>query len=161
MIRVPLSEGLFAVVDDEDSWTADYVWHPARRGKMVYAARHVRRPDGSWTKEYLHRAIAHAAPGVRVDHRDRDGLNCRRGNLRLASHAQNEQNRGSNRNNTSGFKGVTWYRRHRRWKAQIDANGIHRHLGYFERAEDAARAYDAAARELHGLFACLNFPEAV
>jgi hypothetical protein len=60
---------------------------------------------------------------------------------------------------TSGFKGVTWFKRDSKWMAQIGINGKNRYLGYYETAEQAARAYDIAARELHGEFATLNFPQ--
>lgn len=60
--------------------------------------------------------------------------------------------------NKSGFRGVHWATRRGRWQAQITNSGVHRHLGYFETSEEAARAYDVAALSLHGAFAQLNFP---
>lgn len=159
MTRLPLSRGLTAIVDDRDAWAASFTWHAAARGRVVYAARHVVASSGARTKRYLHREILAAPPGVEVDHLNLDGLDCRRENLRLADHAENKWNRGRNRNNTSGFKGVSWSARRRRWVAQIVANGTTTQLGYFDTVEAAARAYDAAARVLHREFARLNLPE--
>lgn len=70
-------------------------------------------------------------------------------------------NRSRQSNNTSGFIGVSWFKPHGRWMARITFRGVQRFLGYYDTAEDAARARDAAAIELHGIeFARLNFPVA-
>lgn len=99
-----------------------------------------------------------APSGVQIDHRDNDGLNCRKYNLRSATPSQNQQNRKANKNPT-GFKGVDfhpWLLR-KRYSARIKLNGHRVFLGYHLTAEEAARAYDTKARELFGEFACLNF----
>lgn len=109
----------------------------------------------------LHRAVYGAVePGVQIDHQNRDRLDCRRSNLRVASRSQNLANRGAQANNTSGFKGVRREKRTGRWVGRI--GGIHGslHLGTFDTPEAAARAYDKAARERWGEYACCNFSEA-
>ena len=78
--------------------------------------------------------------------------------LRLASHAENTRYRRNHRNNTSGFRGVSFHRAGDKWQAQIRVDGRLTHIGYFATAEDAARAYDDAARKHYGEFARLNFP---
>ncbi len=97
---------------------------------------------------------------MKVDHWDGDGLNCRRGNLRAATHAQNLYNRGPQQNNKSGYKGVSWSRNAKKWWAHIQVDKKVIHLGYFDVAEQAARAYDVGALKYHGSFAKTNFVEA-
>lgn len=94
-----------------------------------------------------------------VDHHNGNGLDNRRQNLRSANHFQNMRNVGKHKNNTSGFKGVSL--NGKKWGVRITApSGQYLHLGQFTDKLEAARAYDTAARELHGQFARLNFPEA-
>lgn len=95
--------------------------------------------------------------GRDVDHRDGDKLNNRRENLRKCTPTQNAWNQRRRRTNRSGFKGVDRYV-DGRWRARIKAHGVTTFLGYFPTADEAARAYDAAARVQHGEFARLNFP---
>ena len=88
-----------------------------------------------------------------IDHRDGDPFNNRLSNLRLATHANNAANRARLRNNTSGFKGVSFDRRRSVWMAQITKNGRRYFIGRYPTAEDAHAAYVAKARELFGEFA--------
>lgn len=116
-----------------------------------YAARVERgRRGGKQIK--MHRQITNASIGVLVDHRDTNGLNNQRYNLRLATQAQNLRNRGKNINNTTGFKGVTFCKTTGRFRAQIKVDYKMIHLGRFSKVEDAAKAYAAAAAKLHGEF---------
>jgi hypothetical protein len=96
--------------------------------------------------------------GGDVDHVDRDRLNNDLSNLREVTSRENRLNSGMPRNNTSGFRGVCWCKAKQKWFAQIYYEGKKLHLGYFTSKEEAARAYDAAAKELNGEFAQLNFP---
>jgi hypothetical protein len=106
----------------------------------------------------MHRIIMNAPAGTIVDHRDRNGLNNTRKNLRFATRTQNNCNvRRKTETKTSKYKGVSFVPKTQKWRAQIKYNGISKHLGYFENEEDAARAYDEAAKEYHGEFAVLNF----
>ena len=97
-------------------------------------------------------------PPSHVDHINGDRSDNRISNLRLCSQLQNNQNKSLATNNKSGFKGV-FYRAHsRKYQALITVNGIQKYLGRYERAEDAARVYDAACIEFFGAYAKPNFP---
>jgi hypothetical protein len=106
----------------------------------------------------MHRQILGAPPGQQVDHINGDTLDNRRVNLRLATHGQNQHNRGKYRNNKSGYKGVSWDKAAGKWRAQIKFNNKKYNLGRYHDPIEAALAYDAAAIRLHGAFARLNFP---
>jgi hypothetical protein len=94
-----------------------------------------------------------------VDHWNHDTLDNRRGNLRGCSHAENMRNQKIHSSSKSGLKGVWWNKIRSKWQAQIEVGGIKKHLGLFLSSQDAARAYDTAAKEFHGEFAHLNFPD--
>ena len=95
--------------------------------------------------------------GLEIDHKNGQRHDNRISNLRLATHRQNMANSRSRQNNTSGFKGVSLFKPTGRWMAYIVVNYKRIYLGYFSHAEDAARAYDDAAREHFGEFARTNF----
>lgn len=92
-------------------------------------------------------------PNSEMDHRDGNKLNNRWDNLRLANSSQNQCNRRKSKSNTSGFKGVYWNKRHRKWRAKIGVFGKQKYLGFFKTPEAAFEAYKSAALELHGEFA--------
>lgn len=159
MREIPLSRGLVAIVDDEDFERFGALrWHAHESAPgLFYAMRGVGvRPNHR--KVYLHREIMDAERGVAVDHVNGNRLDCRRSNLRLCTLTQNQGNRVRNRRSSSRFKGVS-LEHTGRWRAAITFQRQLRRLGSFVREEDAARAYDASARECFGQFARLNFPE--
>lgn len=92
-----------------------------------------------------------------VDHKDGNGLNNQRSNLRTATRAQNARNRRIRTDNTSGFKGVTWRKDLGKWNAFIEIKTKRIHLGYFTDPMEAACAYDMAAVKYFGEFAHCNF----
>lgn len=95
-------------------------------------------------------------PDAGIDHRDGNPSNNKFYNLRPATQVENMHNTSAQKNNTSGFKGVTWHRQRRKWAAQAYIEGKHIHIGLFKNKEDAARAYNHAIKYLHGEFARPN-----
>lgn len=151
---IPLTQGLVALVDEEDyDIVRVHKWLAHRDGRTFYAERAVAREGGRQRTVRLHTFLT---GWPLVDHRNGDGLDNRRANLRPATKSQNSANRPIGRNNSSGFKGVD--RNKGQWRAQIRVSGTKFHLGYFDSAEAAAGAYDLAAVEAFGEFATLNFP---
>lgn len=147
--------GLFARVDPGDAHiVAPYHWWPQKNGHCFYAH----------SSHYGHRVSMHRLIlGVvvttdHVDHINHDGLDNRRSNLRITSRLQNRFNQRGRFHTTSSYKGVCWHSGHNRWHAKIKIHQHVRHLGYFPDEIAAACAYDAAARELFGEHAYLNFP---
>lgn len=157
MKTIELSQGKVAVVDDEDfEWLSQWKWCAVRNHHTFYAIRKERLADGKRQTVRMHREIMNVEAGIKVDHKDGDGLNNTRNNLRAATNQQNLWNRLLPSHNTSGYKGI--YRVKSKWRAEIKVNGTKKSLGYFSSAEEAARQYDVVAKELHGEFARLNFP---
>lgn len=163
MKEIKLTKGFVALVDDRDyAELSRHKWQAQENGRRVYATRNGHRlgDDGKRirTKVYMHREIMGNAL-FHVDHRDGDGLNNQRSNLRLATRTENQGNVKIRSSNTSGYRGVSWEANARKWRAGIGRNGKRSYIGLFSSAEDAARAYDDAARQYFGEFATLNFPE--
>lgn len=151
--RVPLSQGLFALIDSADAdLVGKYNWC-VRQGKWGPYAMRAKKIGGIKHYIYLHRFIMRPADGLMVDHKNRDGLDNRRCNLRICTASQNNGNKTIQKNNTSGFKGVTWSKANRRWVAQIVVNKKNIYLGSSANAEIAAELYRKAAAEFHGEFA--------
>lgn len=159
---VPLTRGYVTIVDAEDyEEVSRYKWCAAKRPPTVtpYAVRTLRNA-GHKTNVALHRVLLDITdPRIQVDHINGNGLDNRRINLRLATASENQWNRRRRAVNASGFKGVTLERRWGRWRARIRVHKRERSLGHYDTPEAAARAYDEAARRLHGEYAALNFPQ--
>lgn len=144
---ITLTKGREAVIDaDNVPLVAGYNW---RLGKGGYAIRSY-RSRGKQFVVYMHREIINCQPGYEVDHVDGDGTNNLRENLRAATKAQNAYNVGPRANNTSGFKGVTFFKPMKKWRSMIMANGKRHYLGYFATPDEAAAAYAQASAALHG-----------
>jgi len=161
--RIPLTQGLYALVDPEDyARLARHKWHATRGRTTFYAQRKVWDPvTRSEVTIKMHRQILRIGDGLFVDHVSRNGLDNRKANLRSATPAQNACNRAraGRSGGHSAYRGVTWHKAMRQWFARIGVKGRTIPLGYFDDEIDAALAYDEAARRHHGPFATLNFPE--
>jgi len=149
---IPLARGLVALIDEADApLLLQWKWHIAGPG---YASTRM-VTGGRRRQVYMHRLLLDAQPGQIVDHIDGNRLNNTRANLRLVTRSQNQWNR-RRQHNRSGYKGVSWHRRKQKWYARIQVFGTRRFLGYFDTAQEAAVAYDAAAASLHGEYARHN-----
>lgn len=147
-----LTQGKVAIVDAVDyEYLSQWRWHASKRGQTFYAGHNI-KTNGRRTAIYMHQLIA----GKGADHRDGDGLNNTRDNLRLATHQQNMSNQRVRKDNRSGYKGVAWHKPCKKWHARIHFNGKRISLGYFAVIEEAALAYNEAAKQLFGEFARLN-----
>jgi len=127
-----------------------YKWYVNSAG---YATRDVGK-RGARERIYLHVAIAEhlgLPTEHEIDHVNENKSDCRAENLRPATKSQNMCNRGAQKNNTSGYKGVTWNTQCDKWMMQIQANGKRRSSLHATK-EEAAEAYAKAAAELHGDF---------
>jgi hypothetical protein len=105
----------------------------------------------------MHRFIMGAKSGIQVDHENNNSLDNRRKNLRFATNAQNARNRGKQKNNASGYKGVYWEPGRNKWMVQISTGKRRITIGRFDDVIEAAREYDKAAKRYHGEFANTNF----
>lgn len=156
---IQLTRGLNTLIDEADfPELSKTCWNAVASDHLFYAVRNFQR-KGRWSHVLLHYAVfGEIPPGHQVDHRNRDNLDNRRDNLRLATPSSNKANcRKRHREGgvASKFKGVLagW---NGKWKARITKDGVQTHLGVFTSETDAARAYDAAAIEKFGEFATTN-----
>ena len=156
---LPLTQGKVAIVDAEDfDRFKKYKWHISKSSRTFYASRNKNRKI-CHKELYMHRLIINVPPGMFVDHINHNGLDNRRKNLRLCTAQQNARNNRPQRRASSKYKGVSWRKDGKVFRAQIWHNAKSINLGRFKNEIDAARAYDKKARELFGQFAYLNFPE--
>lgn len=161
MIRIPLTRGYFATIDDIDSDLAALKWYAFVAKKKVYAARKIKRNRVTQTI-FMHKTIMermhgeHLPVGLEVDHMNSNGLDNSRQNLRLATKQEQRRNSLRRSDNTSGYKGVIYIKDRNRWFACIHMDGKPIGLGEHPTAELAAIAYNHAALKYFGEFASFN-----
>lgn len=150
MKEIPLTQGKVAIVDDEDF---DELMKVRWRFSGGYARRTRTIAFRKQVSSLMHREILGVTDSnIKVDHIDGNTLDNRKSNLRICTDCQNKCNRPEQKNNASGYKGVSKMR-NARWRAEISYQGKCRYLGVFMSPEEAHAAYAAAAREIHGEFA--------
>jgi len=148
---IPLGDGLYAYVDGADfEWLNQWTW----RVHGGYAARHVKRKV-----IFMHREIMKPPKGKIVDHVNGNKFDNTRANLRNITPQENQHNRRKQRGASSIYKGVTYYKAGRCWRASLSCGKECYYLGQFETEVEAARAYDYKAVQVFGEFARPNFPD--
>lgn len=158
MKEIKLTQGQFALVDDEDY---DRL---VAMGKWVlnngYAAiiKSFKNEHGKRTSKaiYMHRVVAKDINAPMIDHIDQCRVNNQKHNLRGCDFHKNGANSKKQSNNTSGYKGVHWDKRKNKWRAMIGFEMKLKHIGHYEDIKEAASAYNQAALNLFGEFAKLN-----
>lgn len=158
MKEIQLTQGMVALVDDTDyEWLNQFSWCFKDAKSSGYAHRGIRLKSGRWTTITMHRFILGLDdPKAFVDHKDGNGLNNQRYNLRPCSNSQNRMNSAPNEGSSSRFKGVTYKADSNRWIAQIRHKKKTMRIGTFATQEIAAAEYNRVAKELFGEFAKLN-----
>lgn len=154
VMKIPLPHGQFVLVDAQNfEWLNKRKWHTSGNPNYLYALRNGRvgeRPS----KISMHREIMCPLDGFYIDHRNGDGLDNRKCNLRIVTHAENMMNRKPSKSLTGKYKGI--YPHQGKWRAEIKRNGKKYYLGVHETEEQAAKAYNRGALIHHGEFAYLN-----
>lgn len=162
MKQIPLTQGKFALVDDEDyDFLMQWKW---RFCKSINGSGYAVRTTHSYSENgkrlshsiLMHRQILNAKECEEVDHQDRNKLNNQKVNIRICTHADNQKNIGIRSDNKSGHKGVFWSKKDKRWISIIQSNNKKYVLGYFKDLNEASKAYNEAAEKHHGQFANLN-----
>lgn len=162
MKEIPLTRGQVAIVDDEDFFRlSQFSWY-ARKSRLTYYANRTIKVNGRNRTIQMHREVLGLTDSkIYSDHIDGNGLNNQKSNLRPATCAQNLSNRGRPSRGNLPYKGIGFDNRYGNWYGVICCNYKKKRLGTYATPEEAARAYDKAARELFGEFARLNFPDEV
>lgn len=165
MKEIKLTQDKLAIVDDEDFERVNqYKWCYMHDGRVSHTFHtgykdltKPKRPFNQKNKTIrLHRFILNFPEGMEIDHINGNVLDNRKTNLRICNHSQNLKNCKISKNNTSGYKGITWRKDCNKWFAYIVVNYKQIGLGYFFNKLDAATAYNVAAKKYHGEFARLN-----
>lgn len=158
MKEIPLTKGYVALVDDDDyAYLSKFKWY----WSTGYAVRDVWYPERKYkAKILMHREILRFPKQYLIDHINMNGTDNRKENLRLASKAENQRHQKVRSHNKTGYKGVSVdYRRKegsKRYRSRINVDGVKYELGLFRTPEEAAVAYNEAAKKYHGEFAHLN-----
>jgi hypothetical protein len=166
VVRVPLTQGKQAIIDAEDAKRVlAHTWHAKTNdGSAFYARGALKQVDKTWKMVYMHRFILGVSDrNIHVDHINGDPLDNRKENLKPTTCKLNarRKHKRTSRQQTSQYKGVCFRKDARaknRWRAHICINYEKKCLGHFSTEIAAAKAYDQAAKKLHGEYAALNFP---
>lgn len=153
MKTIPLTKGLFTIVDDEDFEILNqYKWYALNSSNKIYAARDI-VVNRYKSTILLHRFLMNINDSkIHVDYKNGFSIDNTKQNLRLATNQQNMRNCKQNKGNKTGFRGVIWIQEKKKFRAGITINRKSYHLGYFLTAEEASKVYEAKAKEVYGEF---------
>ena len=157
MKEISLTNGGVAIVDDEDFDELNrYKWLSHEEKNTSYAWRHEKKGFRQYGKIKMHRQILNPKITESVDHINGNGLDNRRDNIRICTAQQNQMNRQNHSIHSSGYKGVSFHKKNKRWRATINLNGKQVSAGCYPTPKLAAIAYNEKAIELFGEFARPN-----
>lgn len=157
-VAIALSQGKLCFIDRADMGIVkNYHWFAHRNGKTFYCMTHDWDKNGKRVFIAIHRLLINVPKGMQIDHVDRNGLNNTRKNLRECSPIENSHNKGVTSANKSGYKGVSFYTKHNKWRASLKCNGKEYYGGIYSCRIAAAYRYDQIARQVFGEFAYTNF----
>ena len=152
--------GYDVMLDDEDLEKVEgHNWHidtgSFRRGKVYFFYMDYKRIamyNYVNKRVSLHRTLMNAPKGLVIDHIDGNTLNCQKSNMRICTQAENNKNMKKPWFNTSGYKGVSWHKGHKRWRADISIDNHQKSLGEYDTPEEAYKIYCEAKKNLHGKY---------
>lgn len=149
--------GNFEIIIDAEDFNKikEYYWYVGKKPNAFYVITNINKNNKRTTLK-LHRLIMDFPENMDIDHINHNTFDNRKTNLRICKHNKNTKNHKININNTSGFKGVTWFKYTKKWSVGIFSDGNRVHIGYFDDKIKAAMAYNEAAKKYHGEFANLN-----
>ena len=156
IISGKIGEGKHALLDNEDFKSASKLkWHMSTKG---YVLRQVWDPIEKKCNVLMlhHFIVGRPKKGLQIDHINHDKSDNRKINLREVTNSQNQANTNKRKNNSSGFKGVHFNKSHKKWSALIGFKNKRYSLGYFNKPEDAAIAYNKKALEFFREYALIN-----
>lgn len=161
MKYIPLTQGKFALVDDEDyEGLNQWKWRVNKNHNNYYAVRTQHHGEGIREEIIMARLLMEAPKRMQIDHINGNGLDNRKENLRVVTHQQNAWNT-KKRKGSSIYKGVRWFAQTNQWFVQICKDCKVLYIGLFDNEQHGAMAYDIWAKDLFGEYARLNFPQAI
>lgn len=135
MKQIPLTKNMVAIVDDEDfARVSQFSWHAVKGGRTYYATAHI---PGKSRQIPMHRMILGTPDGMVTDHINGNGLDNRRANLRACTHQENMLNQRKRITNTSGYPGISWDKKRKKWYTSISISGKNINFGRFDTLEEA------------------------
>lgn len=151
---VPLTRGYEAIIDAADVPLVSGIrWFVSIKKHTEYAWSWVRADSGRY-QIIMHRELLSAAPGTEVDHKNHNGLDNRKENLRIATTSENRRNSLLQTRRNGRLKGAGWHKHSKKWRGYIALDGKQKSLGYFHSEQEAHDAYVLAAKSHWGEWMC-------